>query len=156
MLCAMSADVQPLPPELFLHTFSLVPRAAICLLVRDGIGGVLLARRAAGMSMAGAWHLPGAFVLRGESLAACAERVARKELGRAIVESRPMGFFEDLDGDPRGHVIDLVLEVELDGPPHATEETDEVRFFGAVPEGLGFHHDRVLLAAGLPPVPLPS
>ncbi len=145
----MSADVQPLPLDVFLHTFTLVPRAAVCLLVRDDAGGVLLAQRAAGMSMAGAWHLPGAFVLRGEALAECAERVARKELGRSIVASRVFGFFEDLDGDPRGHVIDLVFEVDLDGPPVATEETGEVRFFSAVPEGLGFHHDRVLRAAGL-------
>ena len=146
----MNAEVQPLPPDEFLRTFTLVPRAAVCLLVRDAEGGVLLARRAAGMSMAGAWHLPGAFVLRGEALDACAARVARKELGGSIVASRPFGFFENLDRDPRGHVLDLVLEVELDGLPGMTEETDEIRFFRSVPEGLGFHHDRVLRAAGLP------
>ena len=145
----MPKRVQPLPLDVFLHTFTLVPRAAVCLLVRDAEGGVLLAQRAEGMSMAGAWHLPGAFVLRDESLDACVARVALKELGRSVVSSRPLGFFEDLDGDPRGHVIDLVLEVGLDGPPTRTEETGEVRFFRSVPEGLGFHHDRVLRAAGL-------
>lgn len=140
---------EPLPTDVFLHTFTLVPRAAVCLLVRDASGGVLLAQRGEGMSMAGQWHLPGAFVLRGEPLEECARRIARKELGAEIVVLRPFGFFEDLDGDPRGHVIDLVVEVELDGPPQATEETGAVRFFASVPEGLGFHHDRVLRAAGI-------
>ena len=99
--------------------------------------------------MAGAWHLPGAFVLLNESLSACVERVARKELGRSATSSKPFGFFEDLDGDPRGHVLDLVFEVELDGEPQPTEETGEARFFARVPEGLAFYHDRVLRAAGV-------
>ena len=141
------ASPQPLPPEVFLHTFTLVPRAAVCLLVRNPSGHVLFARRAEGMSMAGRWHLPGAFVLRGEPLADCAERVARKELGRSIISSRPFGFFEDLDADPRGHVIDLVIEVELDGEPATTEETGEVAFFDHVPNDLSFHHDRILFDA---------
>ena len=140
---------EPLPPDVFLHSFALVPRAAVCLLVR-GEGGALLARRAEGMSLAGVWHLPGAFVWRGEGLAACAERVARKELGASVASLRRFGFFEDLDGDPRGHVIDLVFEAELDAPPRATPETGEARFFDRVPEGVAFHHDRVLRAAGLP------
>ena len=139
---------QPLPPDVFLYSFTLVPRVAVCLLVRHG-AGVLLALRAEGMSMAGAWHLPGAFVWRGEGLAACAERVARKELGASVVSSRPLGFFEDLDGDARGHVVDLVLEVELDRSPRPTDETEVVRFFDSIPEGVAFHHDRVLRAVGL-------
>ncbi len=103
--------------------------------------------------MAGVWHLPGAFVWRGEPFAACAERIAHKELGASIVSLNPFGFFEDLDGDPRGHVVDLVFEATLDAEPRETVESGEVRFFSAVPEGVAFHHDRVLRAAGLPTVP---
>ena len=102
------------------------------------------------MTMAGVWHLPGAFVWRGEPLATCAERIARKELGASIASLVPFGFFEDMDGDPRGHVIDLVFEATLDAVPNATAETGEVRFFASVPEGIAFHHDRILWAAGLP------
>ena len=140
---------EPLPPDLFLHSFNLAPRAAVCLLVRGAEGSVLLARRAEGMTMAGVWHLPGAFVWRGESFSACAERIARKELGASVASLTPFGFFEDLDGDPRGHVIDLVFEATLDAEATATPESGEVRFFSSVPEGIAFHHDRVLREAGL-------
>lgn len=141
----------PLPPDEFLRSFEIVPRAAVCLLVRDAEGGVLLTQRATTMAtLPGAWHLPGAFLWRGETLAACVDRVARKELGAGVVgELRPRGFFEDLDGDPRGHVVDLVIEVGLDGEPRATEESGAVRFFASVPPDVAFHHDRVLRAAGL-------
>lgn len=143
-------EVRLLPPDVFLHTFTLVPRAAVSLLVL-GEGGALLTRRSEAMeTMPGAWHLPGAFVLLNEPLPDCVVRVARKELGAEVVSSRPFGFFEDLDGDPRGHVIDLIFEVELDGDPHPTEETGEVRFFAQVPENVAFYHDRILRAAGLP------
>lgn len=145
----MNDAPQPLPHDLFLHSFTLVPRVAVCLLVRDGTGAVLLARRAAGMSMAGAWHLPGAFLLRGESLHACAERVARKEMNASILSLRPTGFFEDLDGDPRGHVVDLVFEATLEGEARPTEETDAIAPFATVPEGVAFYHDRILRNAGL-------
>ena len=132
----------------FARSFDLAPRLAVCLLVRDAAGGVLLARRGAGMAMAGVWHLPGAFLLRNETLAACAERVARKELGRGIVgQGRLFGAYDDLEGDPRGHVVDLVFEVTLDGRPMETAETGGIAFFREVPEGLGFGHDRVLRAA---------
>ena len=66
-----------------------------------------------------------------------------------MLVSRAAGFFEDLDGDPRGHVIDLVLEVELASPPQATEETGALRFFASVPDNVAFHHDRIMRAAGL-------
>ena len=146
----MGPDVQPLPLEAFLRTFDLVPRAAVCLLVRDATRGVLLAKRAEGMAMAGAWHLPGAFLLRNEPIADCVARIARKELGVGVAAWRPFGFFEDLDGDPRGHVIDLVVEVETGSEPAPPEETGAVRYFDTVPDGLGFHHDRIVRSAGLP------
>ena len=137
-----------LDPDDFRRSFDLAPRLAVCLLVRDAAGSVLLARRGAGMAMAGVWHLPGAFLLRNETLAACAERVACKELGRGIAgEGRLFGAFDDLEGDPRGHVVDLVYEVRLDGRPMETAETGGIAFFGEAPEGLGFGHDRVLRAA---------
>ncbi|RYG23009.1 NUDIX hydrolase [bacterium] len=139
-----------LPPDVFLHTFTLVPRVAVCLQVRGPRGEILLAQRSPEMeTMPGAWHYPGAFLLLGETLEACAERIARKELGASINAQRQVGFFEDLDGDPRGHVIDLVLEVELASPPQATEETGALQFFANVPDNVAFYHDRIMRAAGL-------
>lgn len=146
-------DVRPLPPEVFAHTFTLVPRVAVCLQVRGANGEVLLTQRSPQMeTMPGAWHYPGAFVLLGEPLIDCARRIAQKELGTEIVgEPRSSGFFEDLDGDPRGHVIDLVLEVDLASEPKATDETGALRFFAEIPQDVAFHHDRLMRAAGLTP-----
>jgi 8-oxo-dGTP diphosphatase len=139
-----------LPPDVFLETFKLVPRVAVCLQVRGSRGEVLLSRRSETMeTMPGAWHYPGGFLLVGETLEACAERVARKELGASVRTLRPAGFFEDLDGDPRGHVIDLVMEVELNSDPCATEETGALEFFASVPSEVAFRHDRIMRAAGL-------
>ena len=139
-----------LPPDAFLETFKLVPRVAVCLQVRGPRGEVLLSRRSEAMeTMPGAWHYPGGFLLLGETMEACAERVAKKELGASVRTVRPVGFFEDLDGDPRGHVIDLVLEAELESAPRATEETDALEFFASVPSEVAFHHDRIMRAAGL-------
>lgn len=143
-------EPRPLPPDEFLRSFSLVPRVAVCLLVRRATGVLLTQRSLTMETMPGAWHLPGAFLWRGESLAACAARIARKELGADVVgEARPFGFFEDLDGDPRGHVVDLVLEVDLASAPRETEESGAVRFFTTVPADVAFYHDRVLRSAGL-------
>ncbi|MGV3619148.1 MAG: NUDIX domain-containing protein [Fimbriimonas sp.] len=147
----MSSEIRLLPPDVFRHTFTLVPRVAICLLVRDAQGGVLLTQRAKEMeTMPGAWHLPGAFVLLNETFEACADRIARKELGVPIDGAmRPLGFFEDLDADPRGHVVDLVFEVTLASDPVGTSETEGLRFFGVVPPDVAFHHDRIMRTAGL-------
>lgn len=90
-------------------------------------------------------------MLLNETLEACIARIARKELGAEVVGApRPVGFFEDLDGDPRGHVIDLVYEVDLASAPARTEETGGLAFFRSVPANVAFHHDRIMRVAGLP------
>lgn len=149
-MASMNREIRLLPPDVFAHTFTLIPRVAVCLQVR-GEHGILLAQRSADMeTMPGAWHYPGAFLLLNETLEACAERVARKELGTSIMgKPRPFGFFEDLDGDPRGHVIDLVVEVDLLDHPRTTKETGALAFFDHVPPSVAFFHDRILRAAGL-------
>jgi ADP-ribose pyrophosphatase YjhB (NUDIX family) len=151
ILFVVESQVRLLPPDVFRHTFTLVPRVAVCLLVRGPQGEILLAQRAKEMeTMPDAWHLPGAFVLLNESFAACIDRIALKELGTPVVGTpRPLGFFEDLDADPRGHVVDLVFEVDLASDPVGTCETESLRFFATVPSDVAFHHDRIMRAAGL-------
>jgi len=100
--------------------------------------------------MPGAWHYPGAFLLLNETIEACIDRIARKELGTTVVGNpRQIGFFEDLDGDPRGHVVDLVVEVELASEPVRTDETGGIKFFATVPDDVAFYHDRIMRASGL-------
>ena len=85
-----------LPYQQFLKSFEFASRPAVNLLVerevyetsrgRNGkfrklpIKEVLLTKRQK-PPFAGSWHLPGSFILKGESLMDCAKWVAKEELG---------------------------------------------------------------------------
>lgn len=101
-------------------------------------------------TMAGVWHYPGASLLLNETFAECLDRIVAKELGTTVEGTPvPLGFYENLDLDPRGHVIDTVFEVRLASDPATTAETEEVSFFSSIPDGIAFHHDRIMRASGL-------
>lgn len=134
------------------RSFELVPRVAVDLVVsppsRKATGGkkILLTKRAR-PPFAGWWHLPGSFVLKGEKLEACAQRVAAEELETTIRELRQRGTFENLVGDPRGHVIDVVYECEVEGEPRAVGDTAEIGWFDKLPE-MGFGQGEMLKKLG--------
>ena len=113
----MKTFPQKLPYEQFLKTFELAPRVAVNLLIEGevcetsrGKKEILLTRRKK-PPFAGSWHLPGSFVLKGESLMDCVQRVANEELGLKVKNATLVGVFDDIDGDPRGHVVDLVYQI---------------------------------------------
>ncbi len=140
--------VEKLPHELFLKTFEWVPRIAINVHVEDESGAVLLTQRAIEPKK-GSWHYPGSFLLKNETIQNCIERVVTTELGAEIESgSELLGVFENLDADPRGHVVDVVYRVKLLGAMHATEETKALQFFHVLPEDISFHHDAVLKSLG--------
>jgi ADP-ribose pyrophosphatase YjhB (NUDIX family) len=60
----------------------------------------------------GLWHLPGSFLLKGETVSECVVRLAKEELGLEIKESnfKLRNLDEDLN-ESRGHVVHLVYEV---------------------------------------------
>lgn len=141
--------VKPLSQKLFLKTFEYVPRLAISLIVENKKKEILLARRAIPPKK-GSWHLPGAFVLRGESLAQCVKRITKKELGLAVdlKSAKLVGAFDDLHKDPRGHVVDIIYRLSINKTPTVTEETKEVKFFKKLPPAIGFNHGDTLRALG--------
>lgn len=121
--------------------FDLVPRVAVDLVVKKN-DEVLLTKRKR-KPFAGYWHLPGSFVLKGEKLEECAQRVAGEELGTRVVAIKLAGVFDNIKGDPRGHVIDVVYECELAGEPSAVGDTLEVGWFSRLPE-MGFGQGKIL------------
>jgi len=135
--------------KVFLKTFDYAPRLAISLVVVNKKNEVLLARRAIPPKI-GTWHLPGAFVLKGESLAQCVKRISKKELSLAVdpKKAKLMGVFDDLHKDPRGHVVDVIYKVIISAPPSITEETGEVKFFRKIPASIGFNHGGTLRVLG--------
>lgn len=132
---------------------------------------------------AGSWHLPGSFILKGEALIDCAKRVAREELGIKIeikikikikvgkvkrltgLKKRQdkftlVGVFDDIDGDPRGHVVDLVYRCQIKPdqkgqaffgkawPFQPVGDSAEIKFFKKLPQNIGFNHRETLNSLG--------
>lgn len=149
---------QKLPYELFLKSFESAPRPAVNLLVIRDDGAILLTKRKK-PPFAGSWHLPGSFILKGESLADCVNRVAKEELGVKVKNITLAGAFDDIAGDPRGHVVDLVYRCkirsgvswrrqETPGEIRAIGDTAEIRFFKKLPPNIGFNHRETLVKLG--------
>jgi len=155
-----------LPYKLFLKSFQFAPRPAVNLLVVSADAAILLTKRQK-PPFAGSWHLPGSFVLKGEALMACVKRVAKEELGIEIEKEIEKGnislagAFDDIAGDPRGHVVDLVYRchIKLDQKrpglsgkglafPEPAGDTAEIRFFQKLPQNIGFNHRETLSKLG--------
>lgn len=140
-----------LPQKLFLKTFEHVPRVGINLLLTDKKGRFLLTKRAK-PPFKDFWHFPGSFILKGENLTKCLERIAQDELGLKLQTSRAklLGVFENIDKDPRGHVIDIVYtyEIKEEISLRPVRDTKEMRFFSRLPSKVGFNHREVLRLLG--------
>ncbi|MBP6913130.1 MAG: NUDIX hydrolase [Candidatus Levybacteria bacterium] len=139
---------QKLPLDEFLKTFEKVPRVAISLLIIDQDRRVLLTKRSINPGK-NTWHLPGSFILKGERVKDCIARILKVELGfEGSFRFRVENVFEDLEKDPRGHIIDMIYRVEGDIIPHVTDETEEVVYFSIMPDNIGFNHREVLQVLG--------
>ena len=139
-----------LPYEEFLKTFENVPRVAFNLLIEDHKGKILLTKRSIPPEK-DLWHFPGSFLLKGETISECMQRIAHDEFGYVFKEEpRLAGVFEDLDKDPRGHVIDIVYIIKLKEQIKLvlTQETKEAKYFDRIPENMGFNHKETLIALG--------
>ena len=172
-----------LPYNKFLESFKYAPRPAVNLLVVRENGAILLTKRKK-PPFAGSWHLPGSFVLKGEALMDCAKRVAKEELGIEIeakvkkvdrltgLEQKQdaftsVGLFDDIGGDPRGHVVDLVYQCTIKFEkaskgltlayakvrPYQKFKTigdsAEIKFFKKLPKNIGFNHRETLKKLGI-------
>ncbi|MBI2326687.1 NUDIX domain-containing protein [Candidatus Curtissbacteria bacterium] len=128
----------------FLKTFKKVPRVSINLLIIDDKRQVLLTKRNI-PPFKGFWHFPGSFIQKNERITDCQKRVARDELGLEL-DKKPelslLGAFDDLDGDPRGHTVDLLYAVKINDSSRikTTKQTSEVKFFKKLPKKIGFNH----------------
>ena len=135
----------------FLETFKYAPRVALNILVKNSKGEILLTKRAIEPER-GSWHYPGGFILKGETLHKCFERISSKELGIKLDfrKIKFLGVFENIDGDARGHVLDLIYEYKFNNDIvfNLTKETSEIKLFKKLPARLGFSHREVLAKLG--------
>src|SRR3989338_3635663 len=96
---------QKLPYDKFLESFKLAPRIAVDLWIKNEDGGVLYTKRDV-EPFKGLWHLPGSFLLLGETIDGCVKRLADEELGLKVRGNvfKLLYLDEDLR-EPRGHVF---------------------------------------------------
>lgn len=135
-----------LPFKTFLKTFELVPRAAVCILPENSKGEILLTKRAI-PPFKDYWHIAGSFILKGEKIADCIKRVGREELNLNIDPKliKLLGVFENIDGDRRGHAIDIIYGYKVDEVLlSSTKESKEIKFFKNLPSKIGFGHKKTL------------
>lgn len=138
--------IQKLPYKTFKESFKHVPRVAISLFIVNQNKDVLLTKRAKEPT-ANSWHLPGSFILKGESLDSCIKRIFKDELGAERLGKDAFCIFvsEDIDKDPRGHVIDLIYKVKPRGEVfRPVNYTKEIKYFKKLPDNIGFNHREVL------------
>lgn len=145
----MAEKERPLPQALFEQSFEYGPKTAFVLMIFDDHSRVLLSKRAI-EPCNGSWHLPGSFLDKDETFKSCLERVA-DEVGIPLnpAELRFLGVYNNLDGDERGHIVDNVFGVQLDGgqPLNSpSKEAAETRFFSPedLPGDIGFGHERTI------------
>lgn len=141
--------IQKLPFNIFTESFKYGPKSAVCLILINKDGGILLTQRKIA-PYKGHWHLPGSFILKGEKLEDCIVRIARVELGTALPpqEFKLIGVFDDLDKDPRGHVINIIFKYQIKRGLRlsTTADTKNYKFFtqSQFPLNIGFNHKDVL------------
>jgi len=139
-----------LPYDIFLKTFDLVPRVALSLIISDSQNKVLLTKRDI-PPFPGSWHIPGSFLLKNESINDCLMRVAKKELGFVldVKKTKLLGVFEDLNKDPRGHVIDIMYGYKMEYIHiKSVGDSEEIRFFAKLPPNISFNHRETLIELG--------
>ena len=153
MKTSSRARPKRLPQKLFLEAFKYTPRLAVCLLVKNEKGEILLTRRAI-PPQKGAWHYPGTFLWKHEKISECFKRLFKDEFGMHLngkARLKFLGLFENIHKDPRGHVIDAMWKYKISSAEKIipTAETREARFFKKLPQRIGFNHRDTLKKLGL-------
>lgn len=137
--------------EEFIKSFESAPRPAISLLIENKKGEILLTKRKQ-EPFANHWHLPGSFIDKGESIHTCIRRIAKDELNVDLdpTKAKLLTVSENIDKDPRGHVIELIYKFVVDNDflPKAVGYTKEVAFFSSLPGNIGFNHPELLKSLG--------
>jgi ADP-ribose pyrophosphatase YjhB (NUDIX family) len=144
------ADAHPLSEAEFRDVYHRVPRLTVEVAV-TGEAGVLLTRRAI-EPCRGMWHLPGGTVRFGERLAEAVSRVARRELGIQVLESRMLGVIEYPSHYQNGldSPVGLVhLVTRHTGALQVSSEASDHGWFRELPTQMHPEQVRFLKEAGL-------
>lgn len=118
------------------------------ILVKDE--GVILSRRADGMTEAGRWSFPGGYVDRDETVTQALEREVREEVAVAVRSAVLFAVVSDPKRDPiaRQNVSLVFLVTEWDGVPRVGMEVSAIDVFDSdtipVVQEMASDHHRIL------------
>lgn len=119
----------------FLKSLELCPRLTVELLVENRSREIILVKRDR-PPFENYWHVPGGFLLKGETIEECSQRLSKEELGIEIGKGKFLGIFENINGDPRGHILHYVLKFKT------RDILTSHHFFKNLPESIiPFHKD---------------
>lgn len=127
----------------FLLSLTLAPRLVVELLVENSHGEIYLLKREI-PPFIDSWHLPGGFLLKGELIEDCVSRLLKEELSSSELNWHFIKLVEDIDGDPRGHLLHYFVKV------HSDEQivTEKCRYFKHLPTNTMPHQIPMLLGLG--------
>ena len=138
----------PLTPEEFSFIYSKVPRLTVELIIKNK-DGMLLTKRAIEPCI-GQWHLPGGTVRFGESLVNAVKRIANRELGIEIIQTKNVGIIEypshylfGLDSP-----VGMVFECSIKGEVAPNNEALTYGWFKEIPSPMHADQDKFLLSNG--------
>ncbi len=140
----------PFTKKEFDSIYSRVPRLNVEVIVKTD-EGVAMTLRSIEPSI-GLWHLPGGTVYYGEPIEESVKRVAKKEIGITVLETKMLGIIEYPEhvksgyGDPRGIAY---LITKFDGDFVIDKEADKIEFFDTVPELMHPHQGEFLVEHGI-------
>lgn len=120
-----------------------VPTTVVEVLIKTE-KGIILGRRNT-EPFKGMWHIPGGFINYNERIADAVKRVARRETGADVEIVKPLGIYEYINADPRGHMIAHAHVVKIVGGGIAPNpDNSELQFFAAPPEDMIFYQKRLV------------
>ena len=127
----------------FLLSLTLSPRLVIELLVENEIGEIYLLKRDI-PPFIDTWHLPGGFLLKDELIKDCVPRLLKEELGLPESKWEFIKLVEDIDGDPRGHLLHYFVKVHI----NELINTKKGKYFKFLPTNTMPHQIPMLLELG--------
>lgn len=104
-------QIEKLTYAKFLESLRLCPRLTVELLIENNKKEILLLKRTS-PPFKNYWHLPGGFLLKGESIEQCIKRISNEEVCSTLYkkDGKFVTLFENLYSDPRGHLLHYIIK----------------------------------------------
>ena len=146
----MKTEGHPLTQQEFDSIYAKVPRLTVEIIVRNEAGELFLTKRSI-EPCKGKWHLPGGTVRFGEPMVEAVKRIAARELGIEVTDSKNVGYIEYpshyLNGldSPVGVVFEVTA---FEGALAINAEASHSGWFARLPEGIHEDQDVFLVDNG--------